>query len=116
MIKRVFGKVDGTEVILHQDGDRWTVPVPIDSNGEYVVEILAEDEAGNISYMAKMLFAVNGGLVSAQMVSIPYMSELQEGTTAHLFDRLYSAEMQLSHINAALIEKQYNAEIVDCRR
>ena len=56
MVKRVFGRVDGQEVELYADsGDRWSVPVPFDADGEYVVEILAEDDAGNQAYMGKML-------------------------------------------------------------
>ena len=64
MVKRVFGRVDGQEVELYADsGDRWSVPVPFDADGEYVVEILAEDDAGNQAYMAKMLFVVNTALL-----------------------------------------------------
>ena len=37
-VARVFGRVDGAEVILQQaGGDRWNVPVPLDIDGEYVV-------------------------------------------------------------------------------
>ena len=51
MVKRVFGRVDGCEVELNRsEGDWWNVPVPFDTDGEYVVEILAEDEAGNQVY------------------------------------------------------------------
>ena len=51
MVKRVFGRVDGQEVELYADsGDRFSIPVPFDVDGEYVVEILAEDEAGNQAY------------------------------------------------------------------
>ena len=45
-VARVFGLVDGIEVILQKvDEDRWSVPVPFDADGEYVVEVVAEDEA-----------------------------------------------------------------------
>ena len=54
MVKRVFGRVDGCEVELNRsEGDWWNVPVPFDTDGEYVVEILAEDEAGNQAYNSK---------------------------------------------------------------
>ena len=46
MVKRVFGKVDGIEVNYdHSKGDWWNVPVPLDIDGEYVIEVIAEDEA-----------------------------------------------------------------------
>lgn len=61
MIKRVFGKVDGTEVNYdHKKGDWWNVPVPFDRDGEYVVEIIAEDEAGNQSFLTRLLYTVKG--------------------------------------------------------
>ena len=53
-VARVFGLVDGVEVILQKaDEDRWNVPVPFDADGEYVVEVVAEDEAGNQTYLSK---------------------------------------------------------------
>ncbi len=76
MVKRVFGKVDGADVILQQKGDRWTVSVPFDSDGEYVVEIMAEDEAGNISYVSKMLFLVNKAMIRSYMIPLPYYATL----------------------------------------
>ena len=41
-----LGRVDGAEVVMEQtQGDTWSVPVPLDQDGEYVVEIIAEDAA-----------------------------------------------------------------------
>ena len=77
MVKRVFGRVDGQEVELYADsGDRWSVPIPFDADGEYVVEILAEDDAGNQAYMAKMLFVVNTALLCAHVEPLPYYGQL----------------------------------------
>ena len=54
MVKRVFGKVDGIEVNYdHSKGDWWNVPVPLDIDGEYVIEVIAEDEAGNQSFITR---------------------------------------------------------------
>lgn len=73
MVKRVFGRVDGQEVELYADsGDRWSMPVPFDVDGEYVVEILAEDEAGNQAYMTKLLFVVNAALLCTHLEQCPY--------------------------------------------
>lgn len=78
-VSRVFGRVDGAEVVMEQtQGEIWQVPVPLDQDGEYVVEIIAEDEAGNQSYMAKMLFAVNTALLCAHMIPVPYYASLME--------------------------------------
>ena len=79
MVKRVFGRVDGCEVELNRsEGDWWNVPVPFDPDGEYVVEILAEDEAGNQAYIAKMLFVVNTALLCAHVEPVPYYGQLLE--------------------------------------
>ena len=79
MVKRVFGRVDGCEVELNRsEGDCWNVPVPFDTDGEYVVEILAEDEAGNQAYIAKMLFVVNTALLCAHVEPVPYYGQLLE--------------------------------------
>ena len=60
MVKRVFGKVDGIEVNYdHSKGDWWNVPVPLDIDGEYVIEVIAEDEAGNQSFITRLLYTVN---------------------------------------------------------
>ncbi len=48
-MQKVIGKVDGREVIYERStGDKWTVTVPLDLDGMYVVEVTAYDEAGNI--------------------------------------------------------------------
>lgn len=78
-VSRVFGRVDGVEVILNKvEGDRWGVPVPFDSDGEYVVEIVAEDEAGNQTYLAKMLYTVDAGNICVHALPWPeYLFLLQ---------------------------------------
>lgn len=78
-VVKVFGRVDGVEVVLQKaEGNRWSVPVPLDQDGEYVVEIIAEDEAGNQSYLAKMLYVVNTAMLCAHMIPIPYYASLLE--------------------------------------
>lgn len=81
-VTRVFGTVDGADVVLqHSQGDVWQVPVPLDMDGEYVVEIIAEDEAGNRSYLAKQLFIVNTALLSVRIIPLPYYAVLMETGT-----------------------------------
>lgn len=78
-VTRVFGRVDGTEVVLQYiDGERWTVPVPFDADGEYVVEIIAEDDAGNQSFVARMLYTVDACNICVHMLPLPeYIFERQ---------------------------------------
>lgn len=72
MIKRVFGKVDGKEVIFDKGaGDAWSVPVPLDLDGEYIVEIIAENDAGIQSFITRQLFTVNSGRICIKPLSHP---------------------------------------------
>ena len=60
MVTRVWGHVDGAEVVFSPIGnDVWTCKVPRDLDGEYVVDLYAEDDSGNISYTATILFTVD---------------------------------------------------------
>ena len=43
-----------------------------------MVEILAEDEAGNQAYIAKMLLVVNTALLCAHVEPVPYYGQLLE--------------------------------------
>lgn len=96
-VTRVFGTVDGVEVIMqHAQGDVWQVPVPLDQDGEYVVEVITEDEAGNRSYLAKMLFIVNTALLCVHVVKIPFY--------AILLDSKYNAEVIANTARMATLE------------
>lgn len=87
MVKRVFGRIDGVEVILsHVEGNRWSVPVPLDLDGEYVVEIIAEDEAGNQSFVARMIYTVEAGNICiCKLPDNGYLFDRQEKSIC--FDR-----------------------------
>lgn len=76
-VKRVFGTIDGIDVVFEQSlGDRWIVPVPFDEDGEYVVNVIAEDEAGNRTCIAKILFVVNTALLCVHVKKTRYYTEL----------------------------------------
>lgn len=78
MVTRVFGKVDGVSVIYdHVERDRWEVPVPDDDDGEYVVEIIAENDSGNQTFLTRMLYTVDAGTVCICMLPL----------TGYLFER-----------------------------
>lgn len=79
MVKRVFGKVDGIEVNYdHSKGDWWNVPVPLDIDGEYVIEVIAEDEAGNQSFITRLLYTVKGENICVHQLPL----------SGHLFEKL----------------------------
>ena len=60
MVVRVYGSANGVDITFTPIGDdHWECTVPKVPSGEYVVDLYAEDEAGNIGYAATMLFIVN---------------------------------------------------------
>lgn len=66
-IRRVWGLVDCIEVTLYETSPgEYAVKVPLDRDGEYVVEIFAENHAGNQAHIAKLLYTVEAGSVTIQ--------------------------------------------------
>lgn len=114
-VVRVFGRVDDVEVILQQaEGGRWNVPVPLDQDGEYVVEIIAEDEAGNQSYMAKMLFIVNTALLCVHMIPLPYyVALIEQCIHVTMLPIQYNLEILESGYNLRLAPQIYYTEIIE---
>lgn len=77
MIVKVSGKIDGKEVIFERaEGDQWNVAVPYDLDGMYVVELTAENDAGNIAYCTKMLLIVDPATLCVRLVPLDYMVEV----------------------------------------
>jgi len=116
MVKRVVGTVDGTEVILSRtSGNRWEVPVPLNEDGEYVVEIMAEDDAGNWTYLAKMLFAVNRALLCTHVLMFPFYAKMLQGSfEVTLFPDTFFAEIDVvENYHICLCEADYWAEIIE---
>jgi len=114
-VARVFGRIDGVEVILeHTGGSRWSVPVPLDQDGEYVVEIIAEDEAGNQAYLARMLFVVDSAKLCAHVVPIPYYAEvIGPAYKAAVLPVTYCAELTEQVLKAVVLPDKYYAELIE---
>lgn len=53
MVKRLYGKCNGADIVFSQDEQgRWSIPVPASDDKTYIIEVWAEDEAGNVGYFA----------------------------------------------------------------
>lgn len=77
MVVKVSGKIDGKEVIFERaEGAWWNVTVPYDLDGMYVVELTAENDAGNIAYCTKMLLIVDPATLCVRLVPLDYMVEV----------------------------------------
>lgn len=114
-VKRVFGRVGGVEVVLNKTvGDRWNVPVPFDVDGEYVVEIIAEDDAGNQAYMAKMLFVVNTALLCVHVIPVPFYGILQDDIyNTEVLTEKYYGSIAADIFDVSVCTENYYAEIIE---
>lgn len=90
MVTRVWGKVDEHEVIFEKDENgTWILQVPFDEDGEYAVEVYAEDEAGNVSFLAKYLYVVlKGSIYFHQLIG---KWEISFKTSQYIFDNVSEA-------------------------
>lgn len=53
MVTALFGKCNGADIIFTPKGEgRWSAAVPATEDKTYIIEVWAEDEAGNVSYFA----------------------------------------------------------------
>lgn len=77
-VARVFGRADGIDIIFKRncEGDRWDVTVPFDMDCEYIVELYAEDEAGNISYLTRTLFTYDPKSLTLKIAPVRYNCKL----------------------------------------
>ncbi len=78
MIKRVFGKVNEKEVVFsHVKGNLYEVEFPLSTtSGKYIVEVYAEDWAGNISYACTLLCTVDPKGVCIHVRQLNYWLKL----------------------------------------
>lgn len=68
MVTRVYGKADGADIIFSWKEGKWKTTIPFNDSGECAVEIYAEDEAGNVGYMCKILFVVTGHALECYLI------------------------------------------------
>ena len=60
MVVKVIGKTDTFTVIFDRiDEKRWNALVPANVAGEYIMDLFAYDDAGNVGYMATAMFTVD---------------------------------------------------------
>ena len=95
MIVKVSGKVDGQDVIFERsEGNQWNITVPYDLDGMYVIEVTAENDAGNVAYCTKMLLIVDPATLCVKLVPLDYMVEVvPEEYETHIIPEDYLVEV-----------------------
>lgn len=61
-------------------GSTWTCTIPRDADGEYIVELWAENDLGNTSYYATILFSVRGVDVTVTWLKLSAQARMREFT------------------------------------
>lgn len=77
MIKRVFGSSNGINVIFTQTGNKWEVSVPVTESGEFVIDVYAEDMAGNMGYCATILYTIDLNKLSVAVKILNFNSDIK---------------------------------------
>ncbi len=114
MIVKVSGKIDGKEVIFERsEGDQWNVAVPYDLDGMCVVELTAENDAGNIAYCTKMLLIVDPATLCVRLVPLDYMVEVvSEEYETHIIPEDYLVEVMEEQYQVATLPDLFYVEVV----
>lgn len=114
MIVKVSGKVDGQDVIFERlEGNQWNITVPYDLDGMYVIEVTAENDAGNVAYCTKMLLIVDPATLCVKLVPLDYMVEVvPEEYETHIIPEDYLVEVMEEQYQVATLPDLFYVEVV----
>ena len=114
MIVKVSGKVDGQDVIFERsEGNQWNITVPYDLDGMYVIEVTAENDAGNVAYCTKMLLIVDPATLCVKLVPLDYMVEVvPEENETHIIPEDYLVEVMEEQYQVATLPDLFYVEVV----
>ena len=114
MIVKVSGKVDGQDVIFERsEGNQWNITVPYDLDGMYVIEVTAENDAGNVAYCTKMLLIVDPATLCVKLVPLDYMVEVvPEEYETHIIPEDYLVEVMEEQDQVATLPDLFYVEVV----
>lgn len=74
MVTRVFGRAGQYDLEFAKTSEGlWTAAVPFVESCEYVIDLYAEDEAGNISYYATYLLTFDASKLQVHLVPLQYV-------------------------------------------
>lgn len=76
MVVKLIGNVNGHDIILERNGDRWHATIPASLNGVFVVSLTAYDDAGNEAYYAKYVVTVDVSTLCIHLIPLDYYAEL----------------------------------------
>lgn len=94
MITKVYGTIDGVDVIFeYVGGNHWEVAVPFDSDGIYIVKLYAENERGDRSFYATALLIITAAGTCVTIKMFPYCVRVLPSNWEVSISNGYSAEL-----------------------
>lgn len=117
MVHKVIGTVDGKEFSFEKSDreDIWVVNVPADTDGEYIVDVTAYDEAGNMAFCTKYLLIVNVKNLVCKLLPIEYASDLLgEKYKSELLCKKYESDVLGKKYASEILGEKYASELIIC--
>lgn len=127
MVESVWGSANGYNITFkHDKGDVWKADVPFSTDGEYVLEMYARDTAGNVGYLATMLFIITGYTLQGFVVPRGYEAanktiDYSGLPTLHdilskISENDISSDLAIDEFSGETTERGYSSERIFCWR
>ena len=88
MVTAVWGKIDGNEVVFRRgEGNGWKATVPLTTAGQFIVELWAEDDAGNRAFFAKVLITFDPRTLRMSFSVMEFGSLFSEADVRSIFSK-----------------------------
>lgn len=116
MIKRIWGTCNGSDVIYaHEGGERWETAVPAAEDATYIIELWAEDEAGNRGYFATIKIAYDTSKLcfTVEIVELGAGFTVEDVCRALAGDR-FAAEYRMTGVGLCVTDDPVQCQITRC--
>lgn len=116
MVKALSGKVDGVAVSFTQnDQGRWVTAVPAADDGVYIIEVWAEDHAGNIGYFATIKFTYDTTqlCMAVEILEVGAAFTMEEVLSVLQGDGVSTVTL-MTEACSSVVGESVNAEVVEC--
>lgn len=117
MVTRVYGRLANKYdlIFIKQEGkNRWDCVVPLLPSADYVVELFADDEAGNTSFFATILLIVDLERFTADIKILTYNVDIIEESFIEQFRKQnIIADAKATEYNTMLKINTFSTELME---
>lgn len=124
MVARVVGEVNGQSIIFEIDEKgSWNAAVPFQEDGEWVISLYAYDDAGNMAFVTRILYAISGHELTIKVLDKGYKGRLEElgingfldanGCSGGLEERGYAGNVEDDGFTSELEDNDYEGDVED---